>query len=173
MARSLSSIQPSAVFWQQPRPTAVLGLMGLAGAVGARSGTDEHGLADSVAAQEKARAAALEHADVAALEGILADDLTYVHASGKTDTKTSFMAAIRSQALHYVSWQSKAMHVRVLGSAAAAIDGEYLVRVTDRRVKPDAFNVNIFFLGVYVNRDGRWQMVAWQSTLDVALSLLS
>jgi hypothetical protein len=150
-----------------------LGLIGLAVAVGAWSGTDDNALADSVAAEEKARIAALEHADVAALERILADDLTYVHASGKTDNKASFLVAIRSGELHYVSWQSKAMHVRVLGGTAAAIDGEYLVRVTDRRVKPDPFDVNIFFLGVYVKRDGRWKMVAWQSTRDVALSPLN
>jgi hypothetical protein len=61
----------------------------------------------------------------------------------------------------------------VLTNAVATIDGEYLVRVTDRRVKTDPFDINIFFLGVYVMRDGRWQMVAWQSTRDVALSPLN
>ena len=145
-------------------------LVGFVQAAEAQSRVDHNPLADSVAAQERARIAALEHADLTALEKILADELTYVHASGKTDTKTSFLAAIRSGDLHYISWQAKSMHVRALGSAAALIDGEYLVRVIDRRVKPESFDVNIFFLGAYVKRDGRWQMLAWQSTRDVALS---
>ena len=145
-------------------------LVGFVQAAEAQSRVDHNPLADSVAAQERARIAALEHADLTALEKILADELTYVHASGKTDTKTSFLAAIRSGDLHYISWQAKSMHVRALGSAAALIDGEYLVRVIDRRVKPEPFDVNIFFLGAYVKRDGRWQMLAWQSTRDVALS---
>ena len=46
------------------------------------------------------------------------------------------------------------------------------LRVIDRRVKPDPFDINIFFLGVYARRDGRWQMAAWQSTRDVKLSPL-
>jgi hypothetical protein len=124
-----------------------------------------------VAVTEKERTTALEHGDVAAVERILGGDLTYVHASGKVDSKASYLAAIRSDELHYLSWQPKTMHVRPLGEATV-IDGEYLVRVIDRRMKPDPFDVNIFFLGVYAQRDGRWQMVAWQSTRDAKLSPL-
>ena len=50
------------------------------------------------------------------------------------------------------------------------IDGEYAVRVTDSRVQPSPFDINIFILTVYARRDGRWQQIAWQSTRDVAVS---
>jgi hypothetical protein len=116
---------------------------------------------------EQTRVAALDAQDVAALEKIMADDETYVHASGKVDTKTSYLDAIRSGQLHYISWQPKSMQVRVLGKDAAVINGEYAVRVTDSRVKPDAFDIDIFILAVYTRRDGRWQQIAWQSTRDV------
>ena len=124
-----------------------------------------------VLAVETARTTALDNSDVAALEKILADDLTYVHASGKVDTKGSLLGAIRSGEVHYISWTAKKLNVRVIGDSAV-LDGEYYVRVTDRRVKPDPFDVNIFILGVYARRDGRWQQIAWQSTRDVALSPL-
>ena len=124
-----------------------------------------------VLAVETARTTALDNSDVAALEKILADDLTYVHASGKVDTKASLLGAIRSGEVHYISWTAKKLNVRVIGDSAV-LDGEYLVRVTDKRVKPDPFDVNIFILGVYARRDGRWQQIAWQSTRDVALSPL-
>jgi ketosteroid isomerase-like protein len=124
-----------------------------------------------VMAAEEARVAALDRSDVTALESILGDDLTYVHASGKVDTKASFLGAIRSGQLHYISWQSKGLHVRVQGDMAI-IDGEYWVRVNDSRMQRDPFDVNIFVLTVYAHRDGRWQQVAWQSTRDVALSPL-
>jgi hypothetical protein len=120
---------------------------------------------------ERARTTALEHSDAAALDKILADDLTYVHASGKVDTKASFLQAIRSGDLHYISWQAKKLNVRVIENSAV-LDGEYLVRVTDRRVKPHPFDVNIFILAVYARRGGRWQQIAWQSTRDVSLSPL-
>jgi hypothetical protein len=148
-----------------------MALLGLIGWFAVAEPMADQKSAASVAAAEKERTTALEHGDVAAVEKILGDDLTYVHASGKVDSKASYLAAIRSDELHYISWQSKTMHVRPLGEAAV-IDGEYLIRVIDRRVKPDPFDVNIFFLGVYAQRDGRWQMVAWQSTRDVKLSPL-
>jgi hypothetical protein len=124
-----------------------------------------------VMAAEEARVTALDRSDVTALESLLADDLTYVHASGKVDTKSSFLAAIRSGQLHYISWKPKGLHVRVQGDMAV-IDGEYWVRVTDSRMQRDPFNVNIFILTAYARRNGRWQQIAWQSTRDVALSPL-
>ena len=126
--------------------------------------------AKEVLATEEARVAALEHSDVAALDRIMADDVTYIHASGKVDTKKSYLEAIRSGQLHYISWQPKGLHVRMLGNDGAIIDGEYTVRVTDSRVQSTPFDINIFILTAYARRDGRWQQVAWQSTRDVATS---
>ncbi|MGB6692492.1 MAG: nuclear transport factor 2 family protein [Terracidiphilus sp.] len=118
---------------------------------------------------EQSRVAALCRSDLPALQRLLADDLTYVHASGKVDTKSSFLAAIRSGQLHYISWQPGNLHVRVLGETAL-IDGEYAVRVLDSRMQHDPFNVSIFILTAYARRDGRWQQIAWQSTRDPAKS---
>jgi len=41
---------------------------------------------DAVLAAEHARTAALVSGDLATLDGIVADDVTYVHATGKRDT---------------------------------------------------------------------------------------
>jgi len=127
--------------------------------------------ADDVLGAERARTTALEAGDLVALDKILSEDLTYVHASGKVDTKASLLEAIRSGEVHYISWQAKRLNVRVIGDSAV-LDGEYAVRVIDRRVKPDPFDVNIFILSVYARRRGHWQQIAWQSTRDVALSPL-
>jgi hypothetical protein len=51
------------------------------------------GAEPAVLAAEKARTTALVQGDIATLEKLLADDLTYVHASGKVDTKASFLRA--------------------------------------------------------------------------------
>ena len=118
-----------------------------------------------VLAAEKARTEALLHRDLAALDKLWADDLTYVHASGRVDTKVSFMEAVRSDELHYIAWEPKELHVRVLGDAAV-LNGEYHVRVINRRMQPDPLDMNVFILSVYVRRDGRWQQMAWQTTKD-------
>lgn len=117
-------------------------------------------------AAEQARTAALEHSDVAALERIMADDVTYIHASGKVDNKQSYLDAIRSGQLRYISWRPMDLHVRILGSGAV-INGEYAVKVTDSRMQPTPFDINIFILTVYERRNGQWQQIAWQSTRDV------
>jgi Domain of unknown function (DUF4440) len=125
--------------------------------------------AKQVLAREQARTTALEHSDVAMLERIMADDVTYIHASGKVDTKKSYLDAIRGGKLRYISWRPMALHVRMLGSGAV-IDGEYAVKVTDSRVQPTPFDINIFILTVYERRNGQWQQIAWQSTRDIATS---
>ena len=124
---------------------------------------------NQVLAAENARTTALDNNDLPALEKILADDLTYVHASGKVDTKATMLEAIRSGQVRYISWAPVRLNARVSGDAAV-LDGEYRVRVTDRRVKPDPFDVDIFVLAVYALRNGRWQQIAWQSTRNVAVS---
>jgi Domain of unknown function (DUF4440) len=93
----------------------LLNLVLVAGAVAAPVASETSQAAKEVMATEKARTAALDHSDVAALERIMADDVTYIHASGKVDTKKSYLDAIRSGQLHYISWQAKNLQVRVLG----------------------------------------------------------
>jgi hypothetical protein len=124
---------------------------------------------NEVLAAESARTAALDSNDLPALEKILADDLTYVHASGKVDTKATMLEAIRSGQVRYISWTPVRLNARVSGDTGV-VDGEYRVRVTDRRVKPDPFDVDIFVLAVYARRGGHWQQIAWQSTRNVAVS---
>ena len=150
-------------------------LMGVGGVFLAQPPADAQSgdkTAKDVTATEQARTTALDRSDLASLDQIMADDVTYIHASGKVDTKKSYLEAIRSGQLRYISWQPKGLHVRVMGDGAAVIDGEYLVRVADSRVQPDPFDINIFILTVYQRRNGRWQQIAWQSTRDVALSPL-
>jgi hypothetical protein len=124
---------------------------------------------NDVLTAEQARTTALETSDLVALDRILGEGLTYVHASGKVDTKASLIEAIRSGQVHYISWHANRLNVRVLGDSAV-LDGQYAVRVIDRRVQPDPFDVNILILSVYARRDGRWQQIAWQSTRDVVPS---
>ena len=121
---------------------------------------------NEVIAAEKARAAAFVNHDVAGLDRLLRDDLSYIHASGRIDDKKSLLAAIGSDELHYISWTPKEMQVRINGDTAI-MNGEYAVKVINRKASPDTLDLNIFFLTVYVRSSGHWQQIAWQSTKDV------
>jgi uncharacterized protein (TIGR02246 family) len=119
---------------------------------------------DEVLHAEQARTTALIAGDFAALDKLMADDVTYVHASGQHDTKQTYLAALHSGVLSYQSWQAHEIHVRMLGNDVAVLNGIYTVHAMDHRVGNDEIIIDIHFLTVYARRDGRWQQVAWQST---------
>jgi uncharacterized protein (TIGR02246 family) len=119
---------------------------------------------DEVLQAEQARTTALIAGDFASLDKLMADDVTYVHASGQHDTKQTYLAALRSGVLSYQSWQAHEIHVRMLGNDVAVLNGIYTVHAMDHRVGNDEIIIDIHFLTVYARRDGRWQQVAWQST---------
>lgn len=113
-----------------------------------------------VLAADSARVKALVENDVEALEQILAGDLTYVHSNGMLDTRESYIGALRSGRTRYLTMDMSDVAVRSLGDAAlinAKFDAR--VQVGDREVNPVAR-----VLIAYAKRDGRWQMVAWEST---------
>jgi len=112
-----------------------------------------------VLAADAGRIKALLENDVAALEQILGDDLTYVHSNGMLDTKESFLNSLRS-GTRYLSMEMSDLAVRPLGETAImTAKFNARVQVRDREVNPEPR-----VLVVYTKRDGRWQMIAWQST---------
>jgi ketosteroid isomerase-like protein len=136
-------------------------------ALSAAAQSDVGAAGKEVLAVEAARTSALVHADVGALDRIMADNVTYVHASGKVDTKASYLAAVGSGQLHYLSIDPVKLNVRVLGDTAI-VDGEYAVKAMDHRVQETPFEVRVFILTVYARRDGGWKQMAYESTTDVA-----
>lgn len=103
---------------------------------------------------------AMTEGDVAALEPILADELTYTHASGWTENKAEFIETIRSLKLRYLSIQPANEKVRSYGATAVGT-GRATFKV---RLEGEEETIPLRFTEIYVRRRGRWQLVAWQST---------
>jgi len=108
---------------------------------------------------EGRRIEAMKQADAAALGQILADDLTYMHSSGRPDTKASFIASLQSGELKYEAMDFSDVKVRGYGDTAV-VTGHASVRVNS---KGQALSFPIRYTDVYVKKDGRWQMVAWHA----------
>ena len=109
---------------------------------------------------EARRFRALTEADVPALEPLLADDLIYTHASGWRQTKAELLTSIRSGELLYHFFASDDLDVRGYGNVVL-VTGHASAKV---RAKGQELNVSLLYLEAYVKQDGRWQLVAWQST---------
>lgn len=110
---------------------------------------------------ERVRAAIAR--DTAALDRLLAEDLTYAHSTGSVDTKAQFIESIRSGTLKYISMEHSEQAARVFGNTAV-LTGRSSVQVKSARSGGELQRFEIRFLTVYVKQDGRWRQVAWQST---------
>lgn len=111
---------------------------------------------------ERKRFAAQVNKDYIALEQILADDLVYVHSSGNTDTKASFIQSIKEGKSVYNAIDVKELKVRFYGNYAV-ING---VIVITQNPKPDGSPtlLSLKYLAVYTkNRRKGWQIHSWQS----------
>ncbi len=123
--------------------------------------------ADSVAAVrallafEDARFAAMVRADTAWLRGALADDLSYVHSSGRRETKAQYLEAIGSATLRYEAFTPRERQVRLWSARSAVVVGFAHARAVSGGQTVD---VDVRYLAVYEQKDGRWQLVAWQTT---------
>ena len=109
---------------------------------------------------EQERVAALTQGKTAKLEQLLADDLTYTHSSGRVDSKAQFLDSLKSGSVKYESMTHSNVKVAVYGNTAV-MRGESEMKLLSGG-RPVAFRIR--FLSVYVKKEGRWQLTAWQST---------
>jgi ketosteroid isomerase-like protein len=113
-----------------------------------------------VLALEGKRVQAMLSADLATLESVLADDLTYSHSSGKVESKAEFIESVRTGRLKYKSFERSDVKVRIYGEVAV-VTGRADVKVQS---SGEDLDLPIRYLDVYVKKGGAWKMAAWQST---------
>ncbi len=115
---------------------------------------------DAVKAAEKAWATAAVAGDEATLNKVLADDLTYTHSTGETDTKAMFIQNDKTGVRKYHKVNYESMDVRLYGNSAVL----RAVALVETSQKGGAVNpAHLRFIHVWVNEGGRWQLVAHQS----------
>src|SRR5438309_1626779 len=101
------------------------------------------------------------HADVTALDRMLADGWTVVHGDGTINTKAEYLADLKSGARKFDGGvEISDFSVRVYGDTAIAA-GKSESKVT---INGQPQGGSLRFTRVYVRRDGRWLMVATHAT---------
>jgi ketosteroid isomerase-like protein len=109
---------------------------------------------------DRKRMQAMADKDIATLEAVIADDLIYTHSSARLDTKASLIGNMKSGSTVYSSVVPSDVKAQDLGDAVV-LTGIAQIKVNSGG-KAMAFGVR--FTDVYAKRDGKWQMVVWQST---------
>ena len=113
-----------------------------------------------VLAAEQAWAEALRTLDLDALEQLMADEYAIIQPGGGVVDKLATLDSLRGERRHWEIARSDEHDVRIYGETAVVIG-----RWTGKGVNQgQAFDYQARYLCVWVKRDGRWQMVADQST---------
>jgi ketosteroid isomerase-like protein len=115
---------------------------------------------DAVKAAEKAWAAATVKGDEATLKQVLADDLSYTHSNGETDTKAVFIDNLKTGVRRYHRLDHEGMEVKMYGNTAV-LRATAQVETSQKGGKPAPAHLR--FIHVWILQNGRWQMVAHQS----------
>jgi hypothetical protein len=115
---------------------------------------------DEVLAADKARMDALVNQDWAALNNILADDLSYCHSGGNVQTKEQYLAGLATGSTRYYKVDTNWGQPHIVGKIGV-LSGQVTFYV---KAGQNDLTFHLQAVSVYEQRDGRWQLILFQST---------
>jgi len=140
------------------RLVAAVVALGVVSGVGPLAEVGDKSLENRILSLEARRVEAMVKKDIATLDALLADDLTYTHSGGTTDTKASFITLIKERGRYQGVDYSNTQVIPFAGGTSVAVRGRAQIRLEGVAGYP------VLFLDVWALRDGAWKMVAWQAT---------
>ena len=120
---------------------------------------DPNSAEQSALESQSARLQAMVDADIDTLEKYLADDLTYSHTTGWTESKYEFLSTVESKTIDYVSATPRDVEVRVYDDIAVITGLSNMQGL----VRGEPVSITIRFLEVSRRVAGSWRLIAWQS----------
>jgi hypothetical protein len=109
---------------------------------------------------EDLRYEAMKNVDEATLDKIFTEDFVYQTLQGKTHTKQSYIASLKTGDVKINAFKRENSRVKFYGDTATVMATAHL----DVVFSGEAKKISLFYLNVWLKRDGRWQLVARQST---------
>ena len=118
--------------------------------------------ADSAAvlAAEDARFAAMVTANPEIMRRYFAEDLAYVHSTGRVVNREQLIEEMQTGKLRYLAMVPSERHVAFVGPDAAYVRGQVQIEAT-AGAEPVEFQAR--YLAIYARNSGDWRLRAWQS----------
>lgn len=118
-------------------------------------------LIEAICALERERFRAMVDGDAALLDTLLADNVSYVHTSGKRETKRQFIDGISGGRRRYRQIEVQSQDVLPAGSETCVVTGRVLIEMETNN---GALLFPIAYTAVHLHHDGQWRLIAWQAT---------
>ena len=116
--------------------------------------------AAEVIAAEQARRTALLQGDAPALAALLADDLRYIHSTGKVETKADVLDGIARKAVAYERFELTQLAARLVTPDVAVLTGA----IDQRKFSGGKWGeVRMLFHAVWRRDAGGWRQVSLQT----------
>ena len=109
---------------------------------------------------EDLRYEAMRGADAKTMGELFAEDFVYQTLQGVTHSKASYIGVITSGDVKINAFKRENSRVKFYGDTATVMATTHL----DIAFKGEQRMLSLFYLNVWAKRDGRWQLVARQST---------
>ncbi len=114
----------------------------------------------AVLAAEDLRYRAMVDGDLATMDRLCADELSYAHSSGARDTKAEYFEKVRSGYYDYLRIDHPVERVEVLGDTAIVVG-----RMTaDLTVAGTPKTIDNLALAVWSRASGEWRLLAYAPT---------
>jgi hypothetical protein len=119
----------------------------------------------AVTAADDERVAASIAKDKARLDAIFSDELHYAHSNGAIDTKASYVDSIVAGRSVYEAYEYKSRTFMPAAPGVVLMKGRAIIHSRNAS-GPNLIDLN--FLAVWRNENGKWRFLAWQSCRNPA-----
>ncbi len=126
--------------------------------------TDDSTDVDAVLAAEERRYRAVVEGDLATLEQLFADELSYTHSNGSVDSKESYLEKLRTRYYTYEHVEHPVDRVSAVGDCAIVVGK----MIADIHVQGTPKRLDNLALAVWTRARGDWQLLAFAPTVPPA-----
>ncbi|MER9934163.1 nuclear transport factor 2 family protein [Mesorhizobium sp. M0088] len=111
---------------------------------------------------EQLRHVAMLNADISALDDLMGREFVYTHSDGHRDSKQDYLGKLAERVFYFSSMEQPEEDIRITGDSALVF-GRMLAKV---HVPSSGLTktLNNSYLAAYARLDGRWKILALQST---------
>ena len=121
---------------------------------------DIKALEQQALALDEQRCKVLLAKDGPGLAALLDEGLTYTHASGRRDTKDTYVQSVATQTVQYLQLDREEVTARVIGTAII-VEGKVKMKINSGGVEKSLYNR---YLAVWTTTSGKPLLTAWAST---------